>query len=208
MNKSKRATLAYGVVLTLALLTSCDNGQVGKKITGDTIPSTRPQVSQSRSNSAATKITDEQQFRIAFTAFQQAVKDNNEDEIRKIIHFPLQTAKQWTNDDLKTMEIDKSAGEVHNTEFKEYYPTIFHAAVRRLIPKAGEENLQEIDDKMDEDYYNTLRQGTDKDAKLYEVYEQYPEKNGSSEDFFAFVFARIGGEYRVVAYYAKWPIKG
>ncbi|RAJ88084.1 hypothetical protein CLV59_101849 [Chitinophaga dinghuensis] len=197
------AVLGYCAVLTFA---ACGNRQSGDK--GQQPDSLQPKSVQAHSDSTPTAKTDEAKFRVAFAVFQQAVKNNDSAAIRKIIHFPLQTAKQWTNEDLKSMEIDKSAGIVHNTEFSEYYSNIFHPAVMRLIPKAGEENLQEIDDKMDEDYYNTLRQGTDKGAKLYEVYEQYPEKNGSSENFFAFVFARIGGEYRVVAYYAKWPVKG
>jgi hypothetical protein len=151
---------------------------------------------------------DEQKFRIALAVLQQAVKKNDEEQIKKCIHFPLQTSLQWTNEDLKNTQVDKTAGKVGFNEFKEYYPNIFHAAVRQLLPKAGEDNLQEIDEKMNEDYYNTLRQGTDKGSKLYEVYEQYPEKNGHAESFFAFVFGRIAGEYKVVAYYAKWPVKG
>ncbi|MBV7529412.1 hypothetical protein [Chitinophaga sp. sic0106] len=168
----------------------------------------RADTAAARSNISPDTTGDEQKFRIALAVLQQAVKKNDTVMIKKCIRFPLQTCLQWTNEDLKTTQVDKAAGKVAFYEFSEYYPNIFHAAVKRLLPKAGESALQEIDEKMNEDYYNTLRQGTDKGSKLYEVYEQYPEKSGHAESFFAFVFGRIAGEYKVVAYYAKWPVKG
>lgn len=155
-----------------------------------------------------TASNDEQNFRGTFEAFRKAVKRNNIDSVKQYIHFPLQTALQWTNDDLESRPVDKSAGLVTYSEFKEYYADIFHADVRRLLPGTVESELQEIDNQTNDDYYKTLQQVTDKGSKLYEAYLQYPEHNGRSESFFAFVFGRINGQYKVVAYYAKWPVKG
>lgn len=155
-----------------------------------------------------TASNDKQNFRATFDAFRKAVKRNNIDSVKQYIHFPLQTALQWTNDDLESRPVDKSAGLVTYSEFKEYYADIFHADVRRLLPGTVESELQEIDNQTDEDYYKTLQQVTDKGSKLFEAYLQYPERNGRSESFFAFVFGRINGQYKVVAYYAKWPVKG
>ncbi|MGX5819277.1 hypothetical protein ACWKWU_13825 [Chitinophaga lutea] len=145
--------------------------------------------------------TDEQTFRKTFSAFQQAVKANDREKVRKFIHFPLQTAPQWTNDDRP----DKKAGLVTADTFTEYYPLIFHPDVRRLLPGAGEEELNEIDAPA-EDYYKTIRAGTDSGSRLYEVYLQYPEPGTHAESYFAVVFGQFSGEYKAVAYYGKWPV--
>ncbi|WP_291911106.1 hypothetical protein [Chitinophaga sp. CB10] len=203
-------SIIYSVITAWVLGSACQQREQvthGIKQPVAALPE-RADTANSSTKSSPDTTQDEQLFRKALAAFQQAVKKNDREQVKKCIRFPLQTALQWSNEDLKGMQIDKTAGRVGFNEFNDYYSDIFHAAVRRLLPAAGEEALQEIDDRMNEDYYNTLRQGTDKGSKLYEVYEQYPEKNGHAESFFAFVFARCAGEYKVVAYYGKWPVKG
>ncbi|SHL17550.1 hypothetical protein SAMN05444266_102314 [Chitinophaga jiangningensis] len=210
MRRSLPILIFGSVVLMIVWLAACMEGQKPAKQVQQppaTVPA-RAVTDSSGGNISLDTTGDERKFRIALAVLQQAVKKNDEAQIKKCICFPLQTSLQWTNEELKTAQVDKTAGKVGFHEFSEYYPNIFHAAVKRLLPKAGEDNLQEIDEMMNEDYYNTLRQGTDKGSKLYEVYEQYPEKNGHAESFFAFVFGRVAGEYKVVAYYAKWPVKG
>ncbi len=124
-----------------------------------------------------------------------------------MLYFPLQTAQQWTNDDLENMQIDRESGKVSRQEFNDYRRHIFNRDVQRLLPDAGEDALSEINEG-GEDYYKTLRKCTDKGSKMYEVYMQYPEKNGGAENYFAFVFGRVSGHYKVIGYYAKWPVKG
>lgn len=203
--------LCFCGALFAGMMTACGNRQQtnGKEqVSSTSLPVQPDSVTQTTGGTPPSVSTDEQKFRTAFAAFQEAVKGNNEELVKKFIHFPLQTGKQWTNEDLRSAQIDKSAGNITASEFKEYYKNIIHAAVIRQLPRAAEDDLHEIDEKMNEDYYKTLQQGTDKDSKLYEVYQQYPEKNGSAESFYAFVFGRVEGEYKVVGYYAKWPVKG
>ncbi|MFB6456730.1 hypothetical protein ACE38W_15770 [Chitinophaga sp. Hz27] len=196
------------MVLALCILSACGNHptETKQQLPGTSLPAQPDSITPKEKSNTDTS-TDEKQFRIVLKEFQQAVKTNNPDTIRKYLRFPLQTAMQWTNDDVKAGIVDKPGGLVSLQEFKQYYPSIFHQDVRHLIPNAGEDNLQEIDQDTPEDYYKTLRRVTDKNSHLYEVYEQYPEKNNHAETFFAFVFGKIDGEYKVIAYYAKWPVK-
>ncbi|RPD43286.1 hypothetical protein EG028_03030 [Chitinophaga barathri] len=124
------------------------------------------------------------------------------------MYFPLQTAQQWTNQDLRDMAVDKEGGKVSRQEFNSYRENIFNRDVLRLLPDAKEGELSEIDARSPEDYYKLLRKCTDRATKMYEVYMQYPEKNGTAENYFAFVFGRVKGQYKVIGYYAKWPVKG
>lgn len=196
-------------LLVAGPMVSCGNRQEKEKqVSSTALPVQPDSVTQTTGGPPPSVSTDEQKFRTAFSALQQAVQGNNQELVKSLIRFPLQTAKQWTNEDLKDMDIDKAAGKVGADEFGEYYPKIFHADVKRLLPKAGEENFSEIDDRIGEDYYKTLQQGTDKDTKLYEVSMQYPEKNGTAESYFTFVFGSVQGQYKVIGYYAKWPVKG
>jgi hypothetical protein len=151
---------------------------------------------------------EEQAFRRFFAVFQKAVQQDNPGQLATLLYFPLQTAQQWTNEDLKNMDVDKESGKVSRNEFSSYHKNIFTPDVIRLLPKAKEEELSEIDAQSPEDYYKVLRRCTDKATKMYEVYMQYPEKNGTAESYFAFVFGRVNGQYKVIGYYAKWPAKG
>lgn len=151
---------------------------------------------------------EEQAFRRFFAVFQKAVQQDNPGQLATLLYFPLQTAQQWTNEDLKNMDVDKESGKVSRNEFSSYHKNIFTPDVIRLLPKAKEEELSEIDAQSPEDYYRVLRRCTDKATKMYEVYMQYPEKNGTAESYFAFVFGRVKGQYKVIGYYAKWPAKG
>ncbi|MGN6511131.1 MAG: hypothetical protein ACTHLD_16830 [Chitinophaga sp.] len=152
--------------------------------------------------------SDERAFRVFYAGFRQAVKQQNDGLLRDMLYFPLQTAPQWTNDDLENMQIDRESGKVSRQEFNSYRQHIFNRDVRRLLPDAGEDALSEIDGGGSGDYYKTLRKCTDKGSKMYEVYMQYPEENGGAENYFAFVFGRVSGHYKVIGYYAKWPVKG
>ncbi|NIG55697.1 hypothetical protein [Chitinophaga sp. Cy-1792] len=200
---------AYVVVLTFSILTACGSQQQQEskqQLPGTSLPAQSDSVTP-RDKSMADTSGDEQQFRIVLQALQRAVKTNNRDTIRQYLRFPLQTAMQWTNDDVKAGTVDKPGGLVSAADFNKYYNSIFHPDVGRLLPEAGEDNLQEIDADSPEDYYKTLRRVTDKHSHLYEVYQQYPEKNTQAESFFGFVFGRVDGEYKVIAYYGKWPVK-
>ncbi|TDW96813.1 hypothetical protein [Dinghuibacter silviterrae] len=143
---------------------------------------------------------DETLFRQAFRHLQAAVASNDTAAIRGLLHFPLLTSPQWTNDDLRDRSADTSGGVIHATDFSRLYGSIFHRDVRRLLPKAGENSLAEIAPDTKEDYYKRLARQTDPGSHLYELYMQY------SDGYFGFVFGRVGGTYKVISYYAKWPV--
>lgn len=150
---------------------------------------------------------DEKQFHTFFETFRQAVKQNNKAQLENMLYFPLQTATKWTDEDLKNMDVDKNAGKVSRQEFSQYYKDIFTADVQRVLPKAGEEDLSGISENSPEDYYHTLQKETDPHTKMYEVYMQFPEPNTNAGTYFAFVFGMVKGEYKVISYHAKWPVK-
>lgn len=175
---------------------ACNNSN-SKQTSSTSIPATEDTLAQMPGSGAKTSVsTDEQLFQTAFGSFKTAVEQNSEEQLQSLINFPLQTAKPV----VKT-------GEVSRADFQGLYNNLFNENVRRLLPKAGEDNITVIDQGKEEDYYKTLRQVTDKDSKLFEVYTQYPEKGTNAESYFAFVFGKVKGEYKAVGYYSKWPVK-
>lgn len=175
---------------------ACNNNDP-KQTSSTSIPATEDTLAQMPGSGAKTSVsTDDQLFRTAFGSFKTAVEQNNEDQLKSMVHFPLQTSKG-----------NVKAGEMSEADFHSLYNDVFNADVRKLLPKAGDENIAEVDENNQEDYYKYLRQITDKDAKLYEVYTQFPEKNTNAESYFGFVFGKVKGEYKAVGYYSKWPVK-
>ncbi|RAJ08643.1 hypothetical protein LX64_01297 [Chitinophaga skermanii] len=191
----------------LVLLIACNNNSSRQ----EKLPapsSTLPEYTDTLTRAADTTGTsDEQNFLTTFTAFQAAVKTNSVHDITSFIHFPIQTGMQWTNADVQAGKVNKLATAVSSEAFTKYYHDIFHDAVRRIIPQATSDELHEIDKNINEDYYISLRQAVDKNSRMYEVYEQYPEPNGTADSFFGFIFGRVQGKYKVLAYYGKWPVK-
>lgn len=144
--------------------------------------------------------SDETLFRTALRQLQTAVTHGDSASIRGLLHFPLLTAPQWTNDDIHDHTADTAGGVIRAAEFQKVYGAIFHRDVRRLLPKADESSLNEITADTKENYYRRLARQTDPGSHLYEVYMQYPD------GFFGFVFGRINRQYKVISYYAKWPV--
>jgi hypothetical protein len=145
-------------------------------------------------------VSDEILFRQTLHHLQSAVATGDTATIRGLLYFPLLTAPQWTNDDLHDHSADTTGGAIRATDFAKYCGAIFHRDVRRLLPQAGESNLSEIERNTKENYYKRLARQTDPGSHLYELYMQYPD------GYFGFVFGRIAGQYKVVSYYAKWPV--
>ncbi|GEP96135.1 hypothetical protein CCY01nite_23950 [Chitinophaga cymbidii] len=202
--------LWFCCLLAALSLASCGNRrEKEKQLSSTALPVQPDSVAQTTGGTPPSISTDEQKFRTAFSGFLQAVEGDNQELAKSFIRFPLQTSRQWTNEDLKNGNINKTAGNIDANEFAKYYPKIFHADVKRLLPEADEENFSLIGGKkIEEDYYKTLQQGTDPDSELFEVSMQYPEKNSAAESYFTFVFGRVQGEYKVIGYHGKLPVKG
>ncbi|QJD96554.1 hypothetical protein HH214_12035 [Mucilaginibacter robiniae] len=154
----------------------------------------------------ATSSNDEKQFRNTLVKFKSAVKVKNKVAVTAFFYFPLQTAPQWTNDELKSSNIKPQDGLIKQAEFLQYFDDIFTKDAIKLIPASKEDDLSEIDKATPENYYKMLQQVTDKGSTLYELQKQYTQDNGE-ETSFGFVFGKVGGIYKIISYYRPWPLK-
>ncbi|MGN8070325.1 hypothetical protein [Mucilaginibacter sp. SG564] len=150
---------------------------------------------------------DEQQFRAFLKKFKEAAKKHDKIQLKMMCCFPLQTLPQWTAEDMKATTINPAEGLISATEYPIYEGAIFSKDALRLIPLSKEDDLSEIDPATQDNYYNTLKKATDKGSKLYELQQQYEQKNGK-ETSYGFVFGKIKGQYKVISYFCPWPLKG
>jgi hypothetical protein len=144
---------------------------------------------------------DDAAFRLMLKNFQSAVLHNNLAKAGSVLHFPFFTAKadQGFGKDLPVDAIGEQ-------EFDVYKKDIFNQDVHRILPKLGKESISELTGTEDS-YYKALRKAMDQGSRMYELYAQYPAKQAGSESYFAFIFGKIKGRYKVVAYYSKWPLR-
>ncbi|AYL94969.1 hypothetical protein [Mucilaginibacter celer] len=152
-------------------------------------------------------ITDEQLFRAFLKQFKAAALQQNKKQLAAMFYFPLQTTPQWSNDDLGAAAINPAEGLVSANEYPQYEPAILNADALRLIPKSTEDDLSEIDGATTENYYKTVGKVTDRGSTLYELQQQYVQKNGK-ETSYGFVFGKVNGQYKIISYYSPWPVKG
>lgn len=147
------------------------------------------------------KFSDETAFRRSLKIFKKVVGHDNLMEATKLIHFPFFTSKADSGNG-KDLPIDG----ISKVEFETYKRDIFNKDIIRILPKLGEESLSEIEGNEDT-YYTALRKKTDAKSKMYELYAQYNQDGRKTDDYFGFIFGRIAGHYKLIAYYSKWPIR-
>lgn len=135
-----------------------------------------------------------------FRTYQAAVQKKAYGSIRTMLHYPFYTRNEEAGDGK-----NYPSEPIAEQEFAQYRDNLFHADVIRLLPGTSGEELSQAD--TNDSYYLALRKLCDPDSKIYEAYLQYALNNGASESYFAFVFGKIKGSYKVIAYYAKWPVK-
>lgn len=158
-------------------------------------------------DTAAAK-ADEKQFDSFFEKFQQAVRRNDEATLKGMLQFPFQTAPQWTSEDYRDKAVDKVGARVDSSEFHQYYNAIFSGDVKRLLPRMKSEDVTELEDVANNDYYATMQRLTDKGTPMYEAYSQFAQqRNPQQELFFGFVFGKVNGTYKAVSFYSRWPAK-
>ncbi|WP_443944864.1 hypothetical protein ACJVDH_18385 [Pedobacter sp. AW1-32] len=148
-------------------------------------------------------ISKQENFNTFFKKFKQNISTKNFKTLQSLMHFPFYTGK--SSPENQNRETAKYP--ISSTEFSTYQTTIYHQDVIRLLPVTPMGNVSEINTNTDDPYYQHLRKTSDKGSKMYEVYLQYPEQNTQAESYFGFVFGKVNGKYRVLAYYAKWPVK-
>lgn len=152
-------------------------------------------------NAAAQNNKDRTAFRLTMKDFQSAITAKNFVKAGTYLHYPFFTAKEDQANG-KELPVDP----IEKMEFDNYKNDIFHKDVCRILPKLGMEAVSElIDDK--DTYYAALRKHTDPNSSLYELYAQYAGESGASESYFGFVFGKIKGRYKILAYYGKWPLR-
>lgn len=170
---------------------ACNNSKPKHTADSSAVPPTEDTLAQMPGGGPRAAVsTDEQLFETAYGSFKTAVEQNSEEQLKGLIHFPLQTSKE-----------DLKAGGLSDADFHSRYKDIFTADVRNLVPKAGEGNVKEVDENNQEAYYTQLRRITDTGSALFEV------KNDDVKNEFAFVFGRVQGTYKVIGFYSKWPVR-
>ncbi|WP_345231531.1 hypothetical protein [Olivibacter ginsenosidimutans] len=145
-------------------------------------------------------------FRSFYTGFQRNVAAQRLDALQQVIYFPLQTM-YWIDGMNSFSDEEKANGLIQADEFDQYADTIFNDQVRRLIPETDVSRIQQIDVEASGDYYKRLGRLIDKGTTLLELYCEYGGNSSVGDHYFGFVFGRVQGEYRVMAYYTSLRIK-
>ncbi|WP_126244861.1 hypothetical protein [Chitinophaga rhizosphaerae] len=151
--------------------------------------------------------TNEQLFRTTLAAFRTAATAGDHATLEKMIRFPLQTAPKWSDEDIRNVPPDTVSGKLTEKQYSRYKDNIFSPEIKSALEKENGEEIREIAAGSEDDYYSRLRAGVDSSAPLYEVYHQFPEKDGSPATYFAFIFGKVGPEYKLTGFYTKWPVR-
>ncbi|WP_346319455.1 hypothetical protein [Chitinophaga sp. YIM B06452] len=153
----------------------------------------------------SSEILVDERFLGFLNEFKAAVVQKDVVKVQSMISFPLPTAPKPSDDGLTLEHDSSSTDKIKQPEFMEHYGAIFTSDILRLLPMASLDNIEVIDDNAD-DYYRRLQSRTDSGKVIYEVYIQYPEKNETADSFFGLVFGQVEGEFKMISYYAKWPV--
>ena len=206
MIKKITYVLACQLILLACTTMGCKGNTPAQSQIADSTVANAQQADKIVKTSIPAKNNDEQQFREFLKKFKAVVKKGDKTQLKAMFYFPLQTLPQWTAEDLKATTVNPAEGLVSVTEYPKYEGTIFSKNALRLIPQSREDDLSEIDNATTENYYNTLKKATDKGSTLYELQQQYEQKNGK-ETSYGFVFGKIKGQYKVISYFCPWPLK-
>jgi hypothetical protein len=145
--------------------------------------------------------TNETGFKVMFKTFHSAIKTNKTKQLEKLIYFPLPT-------DVSSQDVEngKPIESITKGKFKQYASDIFNQKVIEILKKSKYNDITEVT-SLSGTYYAALQKRTDKSSKMYELYIQYQEDQTHAESYFTFVFGQVLGKYKIIAYYAKWPVK-
>lgn len=133
--------------------------------------------------------------------FQKTVKRKDMVKLSTLLHFPLPTGL-----DASDLAGGRPVDFISRKEFERYSRTIFHSDAIRLISLAKLGDVLLVD-QSNGSYYAALQQVVDKNTPMYELYLQYPQAGSGAESYFGLVFGQISGNFKLIGYYAKWPLK-
>lgn len=148
----------------------------------------------------------DRQGRDFFEAFQDAVDVLDFERLQDFMHFPFQT-RYWIDDLDSLSDAEKVHGFVAVDEYDQYASEIFNGYVQDVVVGAGIHNLQEIDVEASGSYYKELAKAVDSGARMYELFRQFEDPDSGEENHVAFVFGKVNGQYKILSYHDKWPIK-
>jgi len=148
----------------------------------------------------------DKEFRSFYKGFQRNLEANNQEAITQICYFPLQTL-YWIDGVNNLSDEEKADGLIEQEDFATYDTLIFNATVRELVPQVAVDQVQQIDVAASGDYYKRLGKLIDQGSTLLELYCTYGDQGALGDRYFAFIFGRVQGEYRVLAYYTTERVK-
>ncbi len=130
-------------VLTAAALASCGPGNRNRPARPPFHPWKTPwhRCPEAAPPSAS---TNEQLLQTTFSAFRTAATAGDYTTVEKMIHFPLQTAPKWSDEDLRSSKPDTVTGQITQRQFSTYRDKIFNPEVKVVLEKEGNEEIREI----------------------------------------------------------------
>lgn len=134
-------------------------------------------------------------------SFRSAARKGDRAALENMVRFPLPTAV-----DPRGLPEGDPVEPIARKDFKKYFAGIFHQDLRRLIAAAGKDALGVVG-ASDGSYYAALQKMADQRTILYELYLQYGQEGGNSESYFGLIFGQVSRRYRLIGYYAKWPVR-
>ncbi len=139
-------------------------------------------------------------IQLFFRNFQETVKHRDTAVLKQLVHYPFRTG-YWVDGVDSFSVSEKTAGLLDRYQFSNYLSHILTPDVLRLIPGADPKRLLRIDVAASGSYYRELASRCDPDSPLYELYLSFTNNGRVGSRYFAFVFGRVNGEYKILAYY-------
>lgn len=166
--------------------------------------SNKPKAAQPQQLDTAVQLKQARSF---FLRLKTAIVKNDQPKLLNMIHFPLQTQLMWMNAE---QPIDEKSGWLSKEEFPTYYRKhFFDKEQRRVLSYELGDDIYPINLQNDQasNYYQQFSQGTDPGALLFNYYLQWERPDGNGDHWFGLVAGKIRGEFKLLGYYSKWPVK-
>lgn len=171
----------------------------------DAIPVKKPKVVRLQQLDTAGQL---KQARFFLMKLKTAIVKNDQPKLLDMIHFPLQTQLMWMNGEQPN---DEKGGLLGKEEFPKYYrKNFFDKEQRRVLGyELGDDDVYPINLQHDQasSYYQQLSEGTDPGTLLFSYYLQWEQPDGRGDYWFGLVVGQIKGEFKLLSYYSKWPVK-
>lgn len=133
--------------------------------------------------------------------FKLAVKSGDSIAVSNMIRFPLPTSIS-----AEGLSGGRPTDFVGKSDFHLYSAAIFHRDLIRILSGADGKAISLVG-PTDGKYFRLLQESIDRTGALYEIYIQYQQSGSNAESYFGMVFGQVSGKYKLVGYYAKWPIR-